>query len=129
MKTIVGMFNDAQNLEKALGRLHSQGIDDKAVKVVNMNLSNNTESISDNQVIPFSAKNNVSGVVNTQKNQNQNITPNDLVDMGIPNEQAEFFAHSLNQDSTLVIVEVDDEDYDLTLNTMYYAKAKNLTTK
>jgi hypothetical protein len=131
MWTVVGLFDDSQDLEQALNELHSRGFGEDEINIQQdpiigqdkkLVADPNSGDISGVMLDPDSPAASDPGVV---------VEMGDpigtLIDMGIPSKEAHFYAEEAKQGGTLLIVQTDDERTREAMNVMHLANTSRVT--
>jgi hypothetical protein len=131
MKTVVGLFDNSQDLEQALNELHSRGFGEDEI-----NIQQSPIIGQDKKLVTDPDTGDVSGVMldpDTPAASDPRVVVEigdpigTLVDLGVPSEEAPFYAEGVKQGGTLLIVQIDDKRAPEVLNIMRLANTSRVT--
>jgi hypothetical protein len=135
-KTVVGLFDNEEELGQALSKLHKQGFGEEEDELVLINqhylAGENPFMQQEKQVIaaPVSSSSGgmgavIDGDVPAESNIPQTALEERLMDLGVDEEEVGFYTQEVKRGNTLVVVQTDDEKATQVQNIMRQEAAKS----
>ena len=131
MRTVVGLFDNSQDLEQALNEFHSRGFGEDEISIQQSPIIG-----QDKKLVTDPDTGDVSGVMldpdaRVASHPGVVVEMDDpidtLVDLGVPSEEAPFYAEGVKEGGTLLIVQTDNERAPAALNIMRLANTSRVT--
>jgi hypothetical protein len=132
MRTVVGLFDNSQDLEQALKELQARGFGEDEI-----NIQQDPIIGQDKKLVADPDTGEVSGVMldsDSPAASNSGVVVElgdpigTLVDMGVSSEDAHFYAEGVKQGGTLLIVQTDNERIPEVVNVMSMANTSRVTS-
>ena len=136
-KTVVGLFDDQEDLGQALSSLHKQGFgeeEDEVILIDKDHLAGESPNMRQNKPVVLSSSfavgvqaGNMPDDEDTPADDDvsEKVLEDKLMDLGVDEAEVNFYARQVKRGHTLVVVETDDDKAQQAYNIMRRFNAKS----